>query len=99
MPSPLRLPRYDNQEVCNSDDDEDTENEDPMGLAEKDSGWQAPRIGSKRRSVDIDDVAFGDFLILRAPQSDAHSFTVGAVDTPLWLCKVHVRNDLDNKSL
>jgi hypothetical protein len=89
MPFPLNLPRYDQQEASEtSDDDEDNENEDPMGLAEKEDGWQAPRIGSIRYSVDIYDVTTPDLLIVRAPETDHHSFTVGNVDTPLWLCKV-----------
>ena len=89
MPFSLQLPRFDQQEQHDSDDDEDNETEDPMGLAEKEDGWQAPRIGSMRHSVDIENIAIGDFLILRAPQADVHSFKVGAVDTPLWLCQVY----------
>jgi hypothetical protein len=93
MPFPLQLPRYDGQEAQDSDDDDEAENEDPMGLAEKEAGWQAPRIGSMRYSVIFENVVREDFLILRAPEADAHTFRVGAVDTPLWLCQVQLKSE------
>lgn len=89
MPFSLYLPRYDSQAISDSDDEDDALEEDPMGLADKENGWQAPRIGATRQSVDVNDVRPDDFLIVRATNVDEDSFTVGDIGTPLWLCKVN----------
>jgi hypothetical protein len=77
------------QDEAGEDSGEDEYLDDPMGLNKLARLWKPTVIGSSRSTIDPDNVADGDFVIIRAKDydEDSSSFKIGDIDIPLWLCK------------
>jgi len=77
------------------------EDNDPFGVAalEADFEKNAPRIGARKRLCNVDEVAVGSYVIVRAAEDTGESeyvFELGDTDVPLWLGKVQkVEEDED----
>lgn len=62
---------------------------DPYGINAMEETFDGPTIGRVKRTVDLNGLCVGKFVVLLAPEVDKFSFMVEG--QPLWLARVRIQ--------